>query len=79
MAAVDEYGQLDGARAADVADGVQRSPHRATRVQDVVDEDHDPIVQPLVGQLGRLQGTRPAQADVVAVHRDVERADRDAG
>jgi hypothetical protein len=51
VAPVDERGQLDRARPAQVADRVQRGPDRPTGVQDVVDEYDDLAVQPAAGDV----------------------------
>ena len=73
VAAVDEHRQLDGARAADVAQRVERGADRAAGEEHVVDEDHQRVVDAAGGDLGRAPSARGGlQAQVVAVHRDVE-------
>ena len=76
--AVDEDGEADGARPAEVVHAVEGGTHRASRHQDVVDEDDRLALD--VGEVARL-GLRldPALREVVAVERDVERADRRPG
>ena len=45
MAAVDHASQLDRPGSPEVAAGGERRPDGATREQDVVDEDHDAVVE----------------------------------
>jgi len=73
---VDEDGQLDGARAADVAEGVQRRPDGTAGVEDVVDQDHDLVVDARGRDLGMAQCPGRPQPQVIPVHGDVERAGR---
>src|SRR5690606_322393 len=73
--AVDEDGELDPGRAAEVVDRVEGGADRAPGVEDVVDEDDGGAVDPAGGQLGAEQGAGGLGAQVVAVHRDVERAE----
>ena len=74
MAAVDEDGEADDARPAEVHEGVHGGADRAAREQHVVDEDHDAALHG-EADLGaahlRLLGL---EAEVVAVERDVEGA-----
>ena len=51
VAAVDQHGELDGARPADVVQGVERGPDRAPGEEHVVDEHHDLVVDAAVGDL----------------------------
>ena len=76
MATVDQHGQLDRARPAEVAQRVQGGPDGAAGVEDVVDEHDQPAVHPAGRLLGRLQRPHAAQPQVVPVQGDVERADR---
>ena len=48
--AVDQHGQLHGARPAEVAQRVERGAHRPAGEEDVVDEDDEPVVDAAVGQ-----------------------------
>src|ERR1051325_3272795 len=72
VAAVDQHGQHDLARAAEVDQGVGRGAHGAAGVEDVVDQHHDLVVDRL-GELGRLDHRlRGDGGEVVAVEGDVE-------
>src|SRR5690606_19818332 len=74
----DQHGVLDGRWPAHVDERVERGPRRATRVEDVVDEDHAHTVHVEVhlGALDdRLQGDL---REVVPVEGDVELAERRA-
>ena len=75
VSAVDQDGELDGLGPAEVDECVHRRADRAARVEDVVDEHDDLPVD--VGDPDRGERRRLAQADVVAVEADVERAGRD--
>jgi hypothetical protein len=77
--AVDEHRQLHRAGSAVVGEGVERGPHGAAGHQDVVDEHHERVVEPAVGDVGALQRPRRAAAQVVAVERGVHDADREGG
>jgi hypothetical protein len=77
--AVDEYGEPDRRGPAEVVHRVQRGPDRAAGEEHVVDEDHDLAVDPAWWHLGVVGAAGRVLAEVVAVHRDVERADRDLG
>ncbi|GMA85112.1 hypothetical protein GCM10025868_03620 [Angustibacter aerolatus] len=74
VAAVDQHGEADGARAADVLQGVERGADGAPAVEDVVDQHDRAAVDAALGDLGALEGADRVRAQVVAVHRDVERA-----
>ena len=77
MAAVDEHGEPDRLRPAEVDEGVHRRPDRPTGVEDVVDEDDRRSVE-VERQVRALDdGLLGDEREVVAVERDVERADRD--
>ena len=78
MAAVDQDGELDRAGPAEVAQGVERRPDRAAGVEDVVDEHDQAAVDAGVGQHRGLQRADTAQAQIVAIERDVDGADVDA-
>ena len=69
----------DIGRAAEVTQRVEGGPDGAAGVEDVVDEDHGPAVDPLGRQVGVLEGPGRVQPQVVAVHGHVQRADRDVG
>ncbi len=73
MAAVDEHGQLDRRRAAEVGQRVQRGADGAARVEHVVDEDDGASLH-RHRQVCRLD-VRRARGDVVAVEADVQGAD----
>ncbi len=77
MAAVDEDGELHRAGAADVVQRVEGGADGAAGEEHVVDEDDQPAVDAVTGDLGAGEGARRVHAQVVAVHGDVERADRD--
>ena len=77
MAAVDEDRELHGAGPADVAERVERGADGAAGEEHVVDEDDQPAVDAVAGDLGAGQRAGGPHAQVVAVHGDVERADRD--
>lgn len=79
MAAVDEDGELDGARPADVAEGVEGGADGAAGEEHVVDEDDQTAVDAVTGDLGAAEGTGGLQPQVVPVHGDVEGTDRDLG
>ena len=76
MPAVDQHGQADPRRPAEVADRVQGGPDRPAGVEHVVDQDDLGAVDG-EGDLGAEQD-RPAVAvaQVVAIERDVQRPDR---
>src|SRR5690606_9051277 len=77
VAAVDEDGELHRARAPDVVQRVEGGADGPAGEEHVVDEDDQAAVDAVTGDLGAGQGTRGVHAQVVAVHGDVERADRD--
>ena len=62
MAAVDEDGELDGARTAEVGQRIERGPDGAPGKQHVVDEDDDLGIDPARRDLGLLQRADAAQA-----------------
>ena len=76
VAAVDQHGELDGLGPAEVVEGVERGADRAAGEQHVVDQ-HDDLAVDVVGDLGVLERAGGLEAQVVAVHRDVERAGGD--
>ena len=76
VATVDHHRQLHDAWAAEVDHRVERGADRPSGEQHVVDEDHDAPVQ-VDRDLGDLLGQHRADADVVAVQRDVQGADGD--
>ena len=77
-AAIDQRRQLDRARAAVVGQHVHRGADGAPREQHVVDQDDGPAVDRL-GQLGGADlGLGQPVEHVVAVERDVDRAQRAA-
>ncbi|GAB3690627.1 hypothetical protein GCM10028793_08180 [Nocardiopsis oceani] len=78
VAPVDEDGELDRARAPEVAEGVEGGANGAAGEEDVVDEDDDAVVEAAGGDLRLAEGPCGGQAEVVAVHRDVEGSDGDA-
>ncbi|CAM5486723.1 hypothetical protein STANM309S_04807 [Streptomyces tanashiensis] len=80
VAAVDEDRELDGARVADVAEGVEGGArHGASGEEHVVDEDDEAAVDAVTGDLGAADGVGRLQPQVVPVHGDVEGTDRDLG
>src|SRR5437660_6292476 len=79
MAAVDEDGQLDHLRPAEVDQRVEGGANRAAREENVVDQHDGPALdgERDVGAADpRLVGL---EAKIVTVERDVERSDRDLG
>ena len=76
VAAVDQDGQLHGLRPADLGERVERGTDRAAGVEHVVDEHHGLAVDAARRDVGRHQRPGGLEAQVVAVHGDVERADR---
>ena len=78
MTAIDQHGELHRSRSPIGVDAFKGSPHRATRVQHVVDEHHRGAVN---GKLDAADGTwhDRAQRDVVAVHTHIDVADGHAG
>ena len=77
MAAVHQDGQADRARAPQVAERIQRRPHRTPGVEHVVDQDDHGAVD---GERDFGSAHRPGglTLQIVAVHRHVQRSDRDA-
>ena len=75
VAAVDEHRELDRSGPAELEQRVERGARGAAGEEHVVDEHDDAAGD--VGDLGRAERRDRAQADVVAVERDVEHADRD--
>ena len=81
VATVDEDRQLNRAGPADVAECIQGRAHRASGVEDVVDEDDQCLVDAALRDGRVLEGPRWLEVEVVAVERDVQRPvrNRDAG
>jgi len=79
VAAVDEHSELYGSRAAEVGQRVKGSPNRTAGKQDVVDQDDHPAVNASRRDLGVLQSPGRSKTQVVAIHRDVERAEGHRG
>ena len=83
MAAVADDGELDTGRAAVVEEGVDRGADRAAGVEDVVDEDarlpleREVELRRAHDRLRMERRLTAAHLDVVAIERDVERAERD--
>jgi hypothetical protein len=78
VTAVDQADQLDGAWSAQVDQRVQGGARGAAGVQHVVDQD-DRLVRDVDRDAGRAQGARRVLVDVVALQRDVELTEWDAG
>ncbi len=76
MASIDEDGELDGARTAEVVEGIERGAGGAAAVEDIIDEDDRPLID-VAGNLGREDLGRESMIEVVAVHGDVDGADGD--
>src|SRR5512135_81030 len=76
MAAVDQDRELDGPRAAEVVQRVERGADRAPRVQHVVNQDNGLTVHAAGREVGAAQGTGRMQPQVIAVHCHVEGAAR---
>ena len=79
VAAVDQHGEADDARAAEVDDGVQGGADGAAGVEDVVDQHHDLVVDAGARQLGGVRRAGGLVREVVAEHGDVELADDRGG
>ena len=77
VAAVDQHGEAYGAGPAEVGERVERGADRAAGEEHVVDEDDDLAVDPAGRQRGLVRAPGRLRAQVVAVHRHVELADRD--
>ena len=75
VAAVDEHGEAHDVRAAEVVHRVEGRTHRAAGVEDVVDQHHRLALDAARRHLGVLRAARRVVAQVVAVHRHVERTD----
>ena len=72
-----EHGELHGPRAAEVDQLVERGPHGAAGIEDVVAEDHHAVVD-RARQVGALDLRLGADGrEVVAIESDVEDADGD--
>ena len=76
--AVDQHGQPHGAGPAEVGEGVQRGADGAAGEEHVVDEHDDLSSMPGAGMSVCPMRADRLAAQVVAVHRDVERPDGDA-
>src|SRR5690606_33688034 len=70
-----EHGEQHGTGAPDVAHRVERGSNGATGLQHVIDEDDDFVVDALNWNSRRCGCAREIAAEIVAVHRDVERSD----
>ena len=77
MAAVDEYRQLDRPRSPELTERVERSSDGPPGEQDVVDEYDEHPTDTVPGNLGAGKRARWPNPQVIAVHRDVERAHGD--
>ncbi len=77
VAAVDQHGEAYGAGPAEVGQRVERGADRPPGEQHVVDQDDDLVVDAAGGQRGLVRAAGGLRAQVVAVHRHVELADRD--
>src|SRR3546814_5170637 len=75
VAAVDEGRQANGGRTADVLEGVQGGTYAAAGEQHVVHEHDDLPVDAAGRDLRRVGSARGVSVQIVAIHRDVERAD----
>ena len=78
VAPVDHHRQLDRPRPPVGVHGVERRPDRAPGEQHVVDQDHH-LAGEVDRDVGHRRGQHRAQADVVAVEGDVQRAERGPG
>jgi hypothetical protein len=77
MAAIDQDRQADARRTSQVADGIEGGPDGPTREQDVIYQHHLGPVD-VEWDLGAAQhGPSRAVLEIVAVERDVDRADVD--
>ena len=74
MTPVDQDSKLHGARASQVLHRGERGPDGAPGEQHIVDEHDDGAVHPAGRHLGAFQRPRGSQPQVVAVHRDIQRA-----
>ena len=79
VAAVDQHGEPDDPRAAEVDDGVQRGTDGAAGVQHVIDEHHDLVVDPCSRELGGVRRPGGLVGEVVAEHGHVQLSDNRGG
>ena len=79
VAAIDEHGQAHRSRPTELGQRVEGRTDRSAGVEDVVDQHDDAVVDPAVGNLGAPGSPDRVAAQVVAMERDVELADRDVG
>ena len=77
VAAIDQDGEADRLRPAEVDQRVHRRPDRPARVQHVVDEDDRPAIDARRQRRALDDRLLGDHRQVVAVERDVERPDRD--
>ncbi len=78
VAAVDEHGELDAARASVIEEGVEGGTNGAAGVEDVVDQDDVLVLDVELHGAGADLGAMADGGEVVAVESDVEGADGDA-
>ena len=74
VSAVDQDGEPDGLRPAQLGERVQRSPHRAAGEEDVIHEHDRLVVDPRSRDVGVFDGPYRVTTQVVAMHGDVEGA-----
>ena len=76
MAAIDEDHQLDGARAAELDQRIERGANRPSGVEHIVDEQNAFLVDRKrnLGSPNHWLGTDRMTHEIVAIQRDVERA-----
>src|SRR5690606_16176564 len=79
VAAIDQHGQSDSSGTAEVVERVQGGPDGAPGEEDVVDQDDDLAVYARGRDHCLLRSSGRVRAQVVAIHRHVERADGDRG
>ena len=71
MAAIHQDCELDGPWPTKVIERVEGGTHGPSRIQHVVDEHHDPAIDPFRGDLCAAECPGWVQPQVVAVHGDV--------
>jgi hypothetical protein len=74
MSAINQSGELDGLRAPQIGDRIHRGANRAAREQHVINKDDNATINALGWNLRVRKGASRLEAQVIAVHGDVNRA-----
>ena len=72
MASIDQHSKLHRPRSTEGGKPVERRTNSPARKQHVIHQDHDPVVNSHLGNLGRRGGAMPRTRKVVSIQRDVE-------